>query len=351
MTLEEKYKALQDNPYFKYFSIKSEWENKNKSPEQLKAEFSKQKILHATNTERYENPFMNIPSFEMKHFRFFSRCDYVVIQEKIDGSNSHIIRTDDSFTTFSNHLVLNEVQNLQGFYFWAKEHYLQIPPKYEGLSVYGEWLAPHHCEYPAERYGEFYVFDVMDSNGNYWKQERVKELAAECGFQYAPVLYDGEFQNWQHVASFVGKTLLGGTKGEGIVVKNQTSLNKQASVFYVKVVSEEFQETNKARQVIKTLPLDQICKQEKAQESAYSIVTKARVRKMLLQCIDYGEMSPNWKSLPVNEVTKVVKGRVYKDCLKEEKEMVESIGSVFGKYCNDLTKQYLQELREEDYLT
>ncbi len=200
MTLEEKYKALQSNPYFKYFSIKSEWENKNKSPEQLKAEFSKQKILHAENTKRCKNPF-------------------------------------------------------------------------------------------------------------------------------------------------------GDTKGEGVVVKDQTYLNKQASVFYVKVVSEEFQETNKARQVIKTFPLDQICKQEKAQESACSIVTKARVRKMLLQCIDNGEMSPNWKSLSVNEVTKVVKGRVYKDCLKEEKEMVESIGSAFGKYCNNLTKQYLQELRtEEEYL-
>lgn len=190
---------MQDNHYFQYFSIKSEWENKDKSPEQLKAKFRKQKTLHAENTKRYKNPF-------------------------------------------------------------------------------------------------------------------------------------------------------GGTKGESVVVKDQTYLNKQASVFYVKVVSEEFQETNKARQVIKILPLDQICKQEKAQESACSIVTKARVRKMLLQCIDNGEMSPNWKSLSVNEITKVVKGRIYKDCLKEEKEMVESIGSVFGKYCNDLTKQYLQELGEEEYL-
>jgi len=188
----------------------------------------------------------------------------------------------------------------------------------------------------------------MDSDGNYWQQGRVKELAAECGFQYAPVLYNGEFQNWQHVASLVGKTLLGGTKGEGVVVKNQSRLNQQASVFYVKVVNEEFQETNKARQVIKTLPLDEICKQEKSQEAACSIVTKARVRKMLLQCIDNGQLSPNWKSLSVNEVIKVVKGRVYKDCLKEEKEIVGSIGTVFGKYCNDLTKQHLQELREEN---
>ena len=314
----------------------------------MKAEFNQQKTLHVANTERYENRFMNILSFEMKHFRFFNRGDRIVIQEKIDGSNTHVIRTGNSFSAFSNRLVLNEVQNLQGFYFWAKEHYQQIPPKYEGLSVYGEWLTPHHCWYPAGRFGEFYVFDVMDSNGNYWRQECVRELAAECGFQYAPVLYDGEFQNWQHVASFVGKTLLGGERGEGVVVKNQTNLNKQTNVFYVKVVSEEFQETNKARQVIKTLPLDEICKQEKAQKAACSIVTKVRVRKMLLQCIDNGELSPNWKNLPVNEIVKVVKGRVYKDCKKKKKEIVDSIGTVFGKYCNDLTKQNLQELREEE---
>ena len=229
-----------------------------------------------------------------------------------------------------------------------KEHYQQIPSKYEGLSVYGEWLTPHHCWYPANCFGEFYVFDVMDSDGKYWKQGRVEELAAECGFQYAPVLYDGEFQDWRHVASLVGKTLLGGEKGEGVVVKNQNILNKQSSVFYVKVVSKEFQETNKARQVIKTLPMDEICKQEETKEEACSIVTKARVRKMLLQCIDNGELSPNWKSLSVNEVTKLVKRWVYKDCLKEEKETMDSIGKVFGKYCNDLTKQHLQELIEQD---
>ncbi len=342
MTLEKRYKALQGNPYFQYFSIKSEWENRNKSPEQLKEEFSRQKILHAENTKRYENPFMNIQSFEMKYFNQFNKGDHVVIQEKIDGSNSHIVKQQASFTAFSNHLVLNEVQNLQGFYFWAKEHYRQIPSKYEGLCVYGEWLAPHHCEYPAERYGEFYVFDVMDSNGNYWLQKDVERLANVCGFQYAPVLYDGAFQNWQHVASLVGKTLLDGTKGEGVVVKNQTRLNQNSRIFYVKVVSEEFQETNKARQIVKTLPLSEICKQERAKEQADSIVTKARVRKMLLQCIDDGELSSNWKSLPENEVTKIVKRHVYKDCLKEEKEVVESVGKIFGKYCNDLTKQHLQ---------
>lgn len=348
MTLEEKYEALKENEYFQYFSIKSEWENRNKSPEQLKAEYNQQKTLHAANTERYENPFVNIQSFEMKHFNQFNKNDHIVIQEKIDGSNAHVVREGDSFQAFSNHLVLNEVQNLQGFYFWVKEHYQQIPSKYEGLSVYGEWLTPHHCWYPANCFGEFYVFDVMDSDGKYWKQGRVEELAAECGFQYAPVLYDGEFQDWRHVASLVGKTLLGGEKGEGVVVKNQNILNKQSSVFYVKVVSKEFQETNKARQVIKTLPMDEICKQEETKEEACSIVTKARVRKMLLQCIDNGELSPNWKSLSVNEVTKLVKRWVYKDCLKEEKETMDSIGKVFGKYCNDLTKQHLQELIQQD---
>lgn len=127
MTLEEKYEALKENEYFQYFSIKSEWENRNKSPEQLKAEYNQQKTLHAANTERYENPFVNIQSFEMKHFNQFNKNDHIVIQEKIDGSNAHVVREGDSFQAFSNHLVLNEVQNLQGFYFWVKEHYQQIP--------------------------------------------------------------------------------------------------------------------------------------------------------------------------------------------------------------------------------
>lgn len=74
---------------------------------------------------------MNIQSFEMKHFRLFSKGEHIVIQEKIDGSNAHVVKECDSFTAFSNKLVLNEVQHLQGFYFWVEQHYRQIPKKYE----------------------------------------------------------------------------------------------------------------------------------------------------------------------------------------------------------------------------
>ena len=58
---------------------------------------------------RYENPFMNIPSYADKFFGMFSEEDDIVVQEKIDGSNSHIRVTKDGVTCYGNNYILNEI--------------------------------------------------------------------------------------------------------------------------------------------------------------------------------------------------------------------------------------------------
>lgn len=339
------YEKLKDNPYFEYFNIKKQYDRMNLTSEELVTEFENSNQEKASFVERYENPFMNIPSFENKLFHMFSKGDSIVVQEKIDGSNTHIRVSGETFQCYSNNCILNDNNHLQGFWYWCKDHYTQVPDRYFGLDIYGEWLVPHHCEYPADRYADFYVFDVME-NGSYWPQEQVEQLAKECHFSYAPVLYRGVFESWKQLMSFVGQTRLGGEKGEGIVVKNQSTLNSKKQQFYIKIVDVEFQESNKSRKVIKTVNMDRVLQMEEEMMLSESVVTLPRVRKIILKLIETADLPPEWHILNDQSLIKIVKPHVIRDCMKEEKEITDKIGGTFGKYCNDILVKMISELRE-----
>ena len=342
------YEKLSGNKYFDYFEVKAQHDREGLSRDELMKIFEQEKQELQPFMHRYENPFMNIQNFVDKFFYMFSKGDEIVIQEKIDGSNTHLNVSNDSFKCFSNNFELNEKNHLQGFWYWCNDHFTQVPDKYFGLDIYGEWLTPHHCEYPAERYGEFYVFDVME-DGEYWSQDKVELLAKECNFAYAPIFYRGTFKSWHHVMSFVGKTMLGGDKGEGIVIKNQSTLNYTSKQFYVKIVDVEFQETNSSRQVIKTVNMERVLKMEEELMLSESIVTLPRIRKIVLKLIDAKELPLDWNVLDTKDLLRIIKPLVFKDCVKEEKEIVDKIGKMFGKYCNDITMNLIEQLKVGDF--
>lgn len=302
-------KSLKDNAYYQYFGV----ENSMNEIENIKE-----------HIVRYDNKYVNIHNYEMQYVEVFCKEDDIVVQEKIDGSNAHIVVNELGFTCFSHKCILNQINNLKGFYFWCEEHYKQIPSKYYGVSIYGEWLVPHHCRYPLNAYGRFYVFDVM-KDGRYWEQADVKKLAEECGFTYVPVFYEGKFQSWKHLMSFVGKTALGGEKGEGIVVKNISTLNK-ASVSYIKIVDVEFQETNVSRKKIKTVDMNEVAEREYLHELTESIITEARVRKIILKAVDNEQLPIIWNTLSTDMISKIVRSDIIRDCIKEESDIVDRIG-------------------------
>lgn len=346
MTLEEKYFLLKDNPYFDYFSIKKEYECKDLTKEELltiwKAEEEKLKPF----MNRYENPFMKIRHFDEKYFNFYGLDDYIVIQEKIDGSNTHVNVIDsENFIAFGQNFELNYMNHLNGFWYYMKDNFRKIPDKYYGLDIFGEWLFPHHCDYPANKYGEFYVFDVME-NGKYWTQDRVELLAYECGFHYAPVLYQGNFKNWKHVMSFVGTTFLGGKQGEGVVVKNQSKLNSNGP-FYVKIVSPEFQEVMAKRDKVKMVDMDKILTLEELRDLTKSVITINRVRKILYKLVDNGEISANWRKLDNIQFIKKLCSAVYRDVLNEEPHVIEKVGKYFGNFYKEFTIEAVEVLRVE----
>ena len=340
------YEQLKDNKYIEYFQIKKRHDMREMTQEEIRECIQRENELMKPYMNRYENPFMHIHNFADKHIRMFTSEDEIVVQEKIDGSNAHFIVTEDGFECCGNNFILNEMNHLDGFWYWCRDNVEKVNAKYQGVSIYGEWLTPHHCEYPVDKYGEFYVFDVME-NDQYWMQDRVEQLAIDCDLKYAPVLYHGKFESWKHLMSFVGQTQMSGTKGEGVVVKNQTRLNSSMYEFYIKIVDVEFQETNKSRQTIKTVNLKKVFEMEEQLSLSKSIVTVPRVRKAIFKLVESNELPAIWSTINAGEVARVVKRYVYNDCVREEPEVVAKIGKSFGRHCGNLVLEVVEELQKE----
>lgn len=87
---ETLYKMLENNKYFKYFQVKSQYENRDVPRDELMQMYKAETERLKPYMKPYENPFMSIPTYADKMFFMFRSCDRVVVQEKLDGSNAHI---------------------------------------------------------------------------------------------------------------------------------------------------------------------------------------------------------------------------------------------------------------------
>lgn len=173
------------------------------------------------------------------------------IQEKIDGANTSIWleekKTDEG--------VELEIQcgsrtralgnsDFNGFVEYAKSHVgiaalLKDNPTYR---LYGEWLVRHTLHYNETAYKQFYLFDVMVDE-KFLDTGEVKDLAEKYGIK-TPKLFDAIVNPTSElICQYVGKSDLA-EKGEGIVIKNPTYLNKFGHPAYAKIVTQEFKEDN-----------------------------------------------------------------------------------------------------------
>ena len=214
------------------------------------------------------------------------------------------------------------------------------------LIMFAEWLAPHTVKYPDEKYFNAYCFDIMNAETEqFLPQDQVKNIVQELGLIYVPVFYDGPFTSWEALEALVGRTELGGEYGEGIVIKNMTRLNDpdENFQFYVKIVGEAFKE-KKAIGGWGMKMLDHKNEKSIALELTESVVTTARVRKLILKMVDEQELPINWKELDQRTIMRKLSNAVYYDCAKEEPETVEQVGKDFGKYAAIVAKKELSEL-------
>ena len=80
------------------------------------------------------------------------------------------------------------------------------------------------------------------------------------------------------------------------------------------------------------------------QELTESVVTTARVRKLILKMVDEQELPINWKELDQRTIMRKLSNAVYYDCVKEEPDTVEQVGKEFGKYAAITARSELNEL-------
>ncbi len=295
--------------------------------------------------------FMDIKRLQEGFVPAFNKGDYIVIQEKIDGANC-AIRYDsetDSVVAQSRKNILNIENNLRGFYEWTQTLNKDKIKRTLGdnLILFGEWLVPHSVEYPEDKYNHAYFYDIYDTDKEmYLSQLHVKLIVDTLGLTYAPVFYIGDFVSWEECIKFVGKTHLGGEYGEGIVVKNQTRLNDtdNRKPFYVKIVGEKFSETKGHK--VKKIDPEKIKNMEENRKLAETIVTKARVGKLLNKFVDEGILPEDWGATDMPIIAKNLGKAVYEDCMKEEPETVKQVID-FGKTASVISMKISKKIMEE----
>lgn len=282
----------------------------------------------------------------------FEVGDIIQITEKWDGSNASI-RYDvetDRLVAFSRKLELSYHQTLHGFWNYVQKLNVEDYKNTPNYVVFGEWGVKNAIRYNPEAYGKWYVYDIYDIEKQmYLPQTDVKKFVEERGLTYINVLYEGEFISWEHCKSFCDSPAYG-EQMEGIVVKNQTKLNDPNSrtPFVLKIVNDCFSEVKKENRQRKIEDPQKLKEKEHAQSIVDEIVTKRRVEKELFKMRDEGILPEKMTPQDMQLVAKNLPKRIYDDCIKEEKELVESAGEPFGKMCGNKAMAFAREILLND---
>lgn len=281
----------------------------------------------------------------------FEVGDIIQITTKIDGANASISwdETTGQLEIFSRTNKLDPVKNdLRGFYNYIKT---VVKPKtdwsiYSDFVFFGEWCVSHSIKYNNDWYGKWRVYDIWCKSANtYVSQERVKATCKQLGLEYIEELYNGPFISWEHCRSFMNKSTAYGPDQEGIVIKNQSKFFKPENHFpaYLKIVNESFKETMKVKPP-KEIDPEVEAARKKAFELTESVVTEARVKKIILKLIDEKILPENLTPKDMGLVMKHLPKLVYADIEKEEPETLKALAENGGKTIATVTAKIARKI-------
>lgn len=278
----------------------------------------------------------------------FEVGDIIQITEKWDGSNASIRYDAETgkLVAFSRRLELSYNNTLNGFWNYVQslnsEDYKDTP----NYVIFGEWGVKNAIQYRTDAYGKWYVYDIYNvEKEEYLPQSEVKKFVDEHNLTYIHVLYEGEFISWDHCMMFCNSPAYGDMQ-EGIVIKNQTKLNNpySSTPFVLKIVNDCFSEVKKNNHKQKIEDPQKIQEKEYAQSIVDQIVTKRRIEKEIYKMRDEGIVPDKIAPQDMKIVAMNLPKRIYDDCLKEEKELVEAAGQHFGKLCGSKAMYFAKEI-------
>lgn len=280
--------------------------------------------------------------------------DHIIIEIKVDGSNAsiHYDASTGKVRAFSRTQELKDMKEMEpedrfyGFLKYVDTLDKEKLKRYPNYIFFGEWMSQHKVKYKKEFQNIWILYDVYDlQQDGYLPQEKVKELAQELGIPFIHVVYAGEFVSWNHCRKFMNQTFYtAGEPEEGIIIKNMSRLNEKdlRAPFYLKIVNKKYAEVKESGKVLSGK------EKEKKQvfDTVARIVTEQRVEKTLWKMRDEGLLPDKFGMEQMNLVALVIAKRIYADCLKEEREAVESCGKMFGKSAGGLAIHLAQGILE-----
>jgi ATP-dependent RNA circularization protein (DNA/RNA ligase family) len=187
-----------------------------------------------------------VPQFNIKGKLFLSGSDVqlllagkVVIEEKIDGANTGIIRHKKGFSLQKKGSLVGQSEHEQFnfFHHWANvlnyDRIIEVPP---GHIIYGELCyAVHHIYYDSLP-DYFLVFDVYKFKGGKWLNRNERNDFCKCfEFYQVPLITEGYFDK-KELVDLIPKKSNFGPQAEGIVVKRY----RKKEYLRAKLVRPEF---------------------------------------------------------------------------------------------------------------
>ena len=186
----------------------------------------------------------------------------IVIQEKLDGSNTAIYNDNGKIRYFSGSQELTVEDGLGGFKKWIQQKEDKILENLpNGYVLYGEWLGQGKINYNSlakqEKIEPYYAFDLVkeiinkptedeDFTRVFASIEEMKDIASKIGLKTVPELNVIDFTNYEELKQeYVDnqKSALEGTDciREGIVIKTLDGEKR------IKIVADKFQEVKSVK--------------------------------------------------------------------------------------------------------
>ena len=273
--------------------------------------------------------------------------EQIVIQEKLDGSNTAIYNDNGTIRYFSRSQELLEEDGLGGFKKWISKKEKEILENLpEGYVLYGEWLGQGKINYNSlakqGKIESYYAFDLVkeiintptedeDFTRVFATLEEMKEIASRIGLKTVPELDVINFTNYEELK----KKYVDGQKSalentdcirEGIVIKTLDGEKR------IKIVGDTFQEVKTIKNTETKSPFAFLDR----------YITPARICKFLMTI---GIENP--KPEDYREIFKKL-DIIAEDILEEEKEQIlKDISRIIKKQAIPNIKEYVEQKKEE----
>lgn len=270
----------------------------------------------------------------------------VLVEEKVDGSQF-------SFGRFNGELKVRSK---------GKEMFPDAPEKMfaeavrvvasldlrDGWTYRGEYLQKpkHNCiTYSRIPKNHIILFDINTDQENYLDHS-VKAIEAErIGLEVVPVMYFGQIDNPAMVQAFLDRdSILGGSKIEGVVIKNYSQFGGDKKVLMGKYVSEVFKEVHK-KEWGESNP--------KQGDIIIRLIdmfkTEARWSKAVQHLSEKGELDNSPKD--IGKLFVEVKEDIKKECKDEIKDTLYkwAIDSILRGSCGGMPEWYKNKLLENQF--